>query len=288
VWAGLLIGSSLAPAFVVADESTSDLYVHNDDGFISLSAQNVPAQDVLLEIATQSDLKLVQRLVLDRDISLTVERQGLTDVLGLILENDSYQLYQGASSEDDSGPGEAIPGVLWVFSEGSALAPAATAFFETVIFLGDIGAKKEAIRELRRLGTRDAVQTLSLALGDEDARVRNAAIEALSRIGGDEALAAIASAAMHEDARIRGKAADALATVGGYSSAEYLNLALYDEDPNVRASVIDSLGDLGDEQSIQTIRRALLDPDPAVRERAVEVLDELEDDAAFRALFPPD
>ncbi len=46
---------------------------------------------------------------------------------------------------------------------------------------GEVGEKKEAILNLGRLGTPDAVQALSLALGDEDARVRKAALEALSQ-----------------------------------------------------------------------------------------------------------
>ena len=257
-----------------------------DDGLVSLTARNVPVQDVVREIAAHSDLRLVQHLVPDRVVNLVLERQPLPVVLDEILRNDSYLLYQSVSSEDATD--KAIPGVLWIFSEGSALAPAATEFFETVLLQGGVGEKKEAIRELRRLGTPDAVQTLSLALGDEDSRVSNAAMEALSRIGGDEALAAIASAAMDQDPRVRGKAADAMAAAGGYSSTEYLKLALYDEDPRVRASVIDSLGDLGDDRSIRAIQQALHDPDPEVRERAADVLEELEDEAAFRVLFPPD
>jgi len=287
-WAGLLIFSSLVPAFVVADEGISDLQVRVDDGLVSVIAQDVPVRDVLREIAVKNDLRLVQHVVLDRLVSLTIERQPLPDVLDEILEDDSYQLYQGVSGEDDSDPDEAVPGGLWIFSEGSALAPEATMFFEAVIYQGTVGEKKEAIRELRRLGTPSAIQTLSLALSDDDTRVSNAAMEALSRIGGDEALAAIASASMDEDSRVRGKAAYAMAMAGGYSSTEYLKMALQDEDPRVRVSVIDSLGDIGDDYSIRVIQRALQDPDIEVRERALEVLDELESDAAFQALFPAD
>jgi len=288
LWARLLILSSLVPPFAGADEGSGGLQVHVEDGLVSVIAQDVPVHDVLREIAVKNDLRLVQHIVLDRVVSLTIERQPLPDVLDEILEDDSYQLYQGVSGEGDSDADEAVPGGLWIFSEGSALAPEATMFFEAVIYQGTVSEKKEAIRELRRLGTPSAIQTLSLALSDDDSRVSNAAMEALSRIGGDEALAAIASASMDEDSRVRGEAAYAMAMAGGYSSTEYLKMALQDEDPRVRASVIDSLGDIGDDYSIRVIQRALQDPDIEVRERALEVLDELESDAALQALFSTD
>lgn len=286
LWAGLLICSSLVPAFAAEQKNTGDLEVRIDGGLISVLAQNVPVQDVVREIAVQADLRLVQHVELDQTISLTIERQPLPDVLDLILKNDSYQLFQHVINETEADTPAAA--ALWVFSEGSALAPAETIFLETAIYNGTVGEKKEAIRELVSLGTPDAVQTLSVALGDDDPRVQNTAMEALSRIGGDDALSAIASAAMDADPRLRGKAANAMAMIGGYSTPEYLKLALRDGDPQVRAFVIDALGDVGNERSMQVIHEALQDPDPEVRERAEDVLEELADDAALRVLFRPD
>ena len=288
LWARLLILSSLAPLVAVADEDTGELQITVHEGLVSVTAREVPLQDVVQEIAVQHELRLVQHVTLDRLVSIEIERQPLPEVLDDILADESYQLYRLVGNEDDAGADKPIPGSLWIFSEGSALAPAAMLYFEAVVLEGNVGEKKEAIRELRRLGTADAVQTLSVALGDDDPRVRNAAMEALSTIGGDDALAAIASASMHEDPLVRGKAADAIAMADGYSSTEYLQIVLQDEDPRVRASVIDSLGDIGDERSLQVIQQALQDPHPTVRERALEVINELNDDAAFRALYPPE
>jgi len=273
---------------VTAEEGTGNLHVSVDAGLVSVIAEEVPLQDLVGEIAAKTKLRLVLYVVLDRRVSFSIDQQPLSAVLDEILDRDSYQLFQPAASHDDSNSNEAIPGSLWIFAEGSELASTATIFLETVIYQGTAGEKKEAIRELRRLGTPAAVRTLSLALGDDDARVSKSAMEALSRIGGDEALAAIASATMDADPRVRGKAAEAMAMAGGYSSAEYLKIALQDEDPRVRASVIDSLGDIGDDYSIQVIQRALQDPDLEVRERALEVLEELENDAVLQALFPPE
>lgn len=280
--------SSLAPFVSMADEHSSDLTVTVDDGLVSLTARNAPLEDVVREIAAQHDLRLIQHVALDRFVSFEIDQQPLADVLEELLEFESYQLYRAAEDDDAADADGPIPGSLWIFSEGSALAPAATFYFEVVVQEGSVGEKKEAILNLRRLGTPDAVRALSLALGDEDPRIRRAALESLAQIGGDEALAAIASASVDDDPRVRGNGTYALAMAGGYSSIEYLNLALRDENPIVRAAAIDSLGDIGDERSIGVIQQALRDPDPAVRERALEVINEINDDAAFRALYPPE
>lgn len=164
--------------------------------------------------------------------------------------------------------------------------PVRVDFLETVILQGAVGDKKVAIHELGQIGDSGAVAALSVALTDDDQRVRKAAGEALARIGGDDALAAIASASRDADPRERARAAEALALAGGYSAVDYLELALHDEDARVRATAIESLGDLGDSRAINIISAALRDPDPDVRERAANLLDQLNDDALFHVLYP--
>lgn len=164
--------------------------------------------------------------------------------------------------------------------------PARRDVFEIVLEQGTVGERKAAVRELRQLGTVDAIQTLSMALGDADQRVQKAAFEALSQIGGDEALAAIASATASNDPSARGRAVEALGNAGGYSATDYLELALHDEDPRVREAAVLALGDLNESQSLNIISVALRDPDEAVRQRALEMLDELNDEALFRTLYP--
>ena len=176
------------------------------------------------EIAAVNELRLVQHVGLERLVSVMIEREALPDVLDVLLGDDSYQLYQAVETAGDSDNGQQIPSALWVFSEGTVVATAATGFLETVILQGENGEKKEAIRELGRLGTDEAVQALSIALADKDSQVRKAAMEALSNVGGDEALAAIASASTAEDLRVRADATYALAMAGGYSSIEYLRI----------------------------------------------------------------
>lgn len=165
-------------------------------------------------------------------------------------------------------------------------APAKAAFLETVVLQASPGEKKSAIRELRLLGTDTAVRALSLALTDDDDRIREAALEALAAIGSDEALAVIASALRSEKPVDRAIAAEALALSEGYSAVDYLERFLHDEDPRVRAAAVESLGDIGDGRSLDIISMALRDNDPEVRERAVEILDQLDDEALFHTLYP--
>jgi len=283
--AGLLILGSLAPLFAGANERSGELSVQFDDGLVSLNAHNVAVQDVIQEIANQGNLRIVQHVALDRIITLAIDRQPLPEVLSAILRNDSYQLYQGVLNEDEIESLNPVPSTLWIFSKGTSLAPAATVFLEEVLYHGNYREKKEAIRELRRLGTSDAVHTLSFALSDEDPRVRNAAFEALSRIGGDEALAVIASASVDSDPWVRSLAANALSSGDAESAVQYLNLAFEDPDPKVRMAVIEAFADNPSEQAVAALSLALRDENPEVRMHAVDALDEIADEFAFQALM---
>ena len=290
LWAGLLLSSGLAPLFAGATESTDNMSVQFDDGLVSISASGVPVRYVIDAIADQAGLRLVENVELERQVTLDIDRQPLPDALALLLENDSYTLYQAMPSNEDDDDADIIPGTLWIFSEGSSLAPAATVFYEAVLFRGTFREKKEAIRELRRLGTPAAVQALSLALSDGDARVRDAALSALSRIGSDEALAAIASAAQDSDPRVRGEAAAALGSGDRETSAQYLAMALDDPDPRVRMAVIESLADVPfgavpSELAVATLRRALEDEDPEVRMSAVDAMEEIGGEVAYQTLM---
>lgn len=287
LWAGLLIISGLAPLFAVASESNVAMSVSVDNGLVSVIANNVTAGDLLQEIAQKAELRLLQHVELEQLITLNVRQNSLPDVLGQILSDDSFTLYQAIPGGDNDA--NVIPGTLWIFSEGSLLAPTATIFFEAVLDEGTYPEKKEAIRELRRLGTPAAVQALSLALGDPDTGLRDDALYALSQIGGDEALAAIASAGQDSDPRIRAEAAVALASGDSETSAQYLAMALDDPDPRVRMAVIESLADVPygtvpSEQAVAVIRGALEDEDYEVRMSALDALEEIGGEVAYRSL----
>ena len=284
LWAGLLLIGS--PVLSWAAGETDGFLVHCERGQVTLRADDVPLDFVLQELAAAASLRLTQHVSLDRRVTIDVYSARLADVLARLLPEESYQLYAADATAEELQDGEPIPGALWIFAKGSAFVPAAVAYLEIALVEGNLAEKREAIRELRRLGTPQAVQALSVALGDEHHSVREPAIEALLHIGGDDALAAIASVTAEPDPLVRGRAAEAFAMAGGDSAKAYLELALDDADPRVRAAALDSLVELNDEQTRSLIRTALQDPDPAVRARAMDVLQNLEDEAMFDALLP--
>lgn len=180
-----------------------------------------------------------------------------------------------------------IPQAMQSFEDDAVPDAIETAYLEVVLSQGNYSDKQAAIRELKRVASSDAIQVLTYALRDDDARVRTAALEALASLGVDEATAAIGSLSADPDFRVRADATLSLAMAGGPSATEYLKLAIHDPDPIVRMAAINSLSDMGDDYSVSVIQQALQDPDEMVRERALEVIDEINDDAAFRALYPP-
>ena len=289
LWAGLLVISGLAPSLAGGGETSDALSVTFADGRVSIFASNVPVGDVIDAIVDQAGLRLVEYIELDRRVTLDIDNQTLPDALAVLLENDSYALYEAMPGDDDDA--KVVPGTLWVFSEGTSLAPTATVFYEAVLYRGTFLEKKEAIRDLRRLGTPAAVEALSLAVADEDTRVRDAAISALSRIGSDEALAAIASVSLDSDPRARGEAAAALGSGDRETSARYLAMALDDPDPRVRMAVIESLADVPfgtvpDQLTVATLTRALQDENPEVRMSAVDAMEEIGGEVVYRTMMP--
>jgi len=276
VWAGLLILSGLAPLCADANERL-DLSVRIvGDDLLSLSVQHVPVRDVLQEIARTTDLKVVQFVAIDRLVTLSLERQPLSIVLDHILEGDSYQLYERQQEAAD---------ILWIFSEGSSLAPAATVYSEGLLFQGNVDERKEAIMVLQELGTPDAVRSLSLALADENTGVRNLAFDALAVINGEEALAAIASASMDLDPRVRGEAALALASSDSESAVQYLSIAYSDPNPIVRRSAVEGFADIPSKQSVRALGFALHDESPEVRMQAVDALENIGGDTVLQVLL---
>ena len=282
LWAGLLLFlGSPAHAFEDADS----LSVRVDGELVTLTAAGVPLRDVVDALAEQFGLRQVRHADLDEPVELVYADEPLPDVLRDILRGTSYQLYLAVADDPD-----AVPGTLWIFPEGSARAPAATVFLETVLYRGSPRERRAAIRELGRQASPAAVRALSLALADSNERVRGDALQTLERIGTDEAVAAIASVGLDSDPRVRAEAVSVLAPGNGEAATRYLAMALDDPDPRVRMAALEALADippnrLPDRLVIDALDRGLDDPDADVRIQAIESLEEIGGDVAYRALL---
>lgn len=290
--AGLARAGAVA-CFLAAPVLAEESYLADGDaglelrvaaGLVSISAQDVPLQDVLDEIASQSGLVLVQESPLPGRLTVAIERLSLRLALQRILRDSSYQLYEATLRPTADEASNDRPSTLWIFTKGTSTRSDAVEFLETAILEDDLRARKEAVKVLANIGSADVIGPLSLALADDDSSMRIAAIDALAAIGGEEALAALASAAMDDDAWVRGEAAYALAETGERSAAQYLALAMNDESPAVRASVAGAYAELPRENAIPALAIALRDPDPSVRLEAVEALEEIGGTAALQTL----
>lgn len=279
--AGLLIIGGFAPLFGAASQTTPPLAVTLGDGLVAVSARGVAAQAVLDEIAATGELRLIQDQAVDSIVDLETGPAPLARIVHELLPGRSYQLLEADADENDGEAG--LPRyTLWIFPANDTLAPAQTVSLEAVLLFGDWREKADAVRQLRMLGSVEAVETLCIALADPDANVRDPAFEALAGIGTDASLAAIASLQGHRDPQLRIKVADALSRTHSESALRYLELALRDPDPNVRVAAVDALAAVPHARSGALLRRALEDSNVLVREHAADALEDLGAALAYR------
>ena len=274
--AGLLVLGNPATAVGSHDQAASYLQVSVDTDHIGVTARNVATQDILYEIARLSDLKIVQYIPLQQAISLQFEQLPLRLALKRILAKDSYQLYQSQPTNSDELEGHSRSSTLWIFSEGSSDALTAATILESQLRTGNTRARIEAIKSLKKLGSPEAIDALSLALADEDSWIRGEAVNAFAEIGGDSSDAYLAQALKDEDAAVRATVVEALADDPGEHAVPALTLALQDPDPDVRMLAIDALEEIGGHAAYTSLALAREDPDPEIRDAISESLALLE------------
>jgi len=276
--AGLLASlAALVDSPAIAAEAV-DVRCRHD--VVQVDAADADTQAIVEAIAAACGLRYIGHAPVDGTTTLVTDDVSLSEVLERLLTDDSYQLLLAEPA--GSGP----RGTLWVFADGETLPAEAAILFETAMLQGTVAQRRQAVRDLRRHGSDDAVNLLALALVDPDRRIRDAAMEALAAIGSDAAVAALASAGSSLSAPDRAEAADMLAMTDAPLAIDYLEVALRDPDPAVRAAVLESLADVPDERGLPLVRAALEDPSVEVRQAALEVLEALDDERQFRALYP--
>jgi HEAT repeat protein len=272
------------PSSAYTATSYLDVEVSND--LVTLTAHNVGVRDILDEIARQSDLIVVSHGSLHTRITLELEQLPLFDAVRRVMRGESYLLYQAQESTGTGIAKHARQGTLWIFSDGPANDPDKTEtasysvgestsdveVLQSQLMSGDIRAKREAIKDLRKLNVNEAIAPLSYALVDEDKSVRVKAVYALANIGGEDAVAAMAIAAGDENSWVRAETAYALGTIGGDTAMQVLKHALRDPDSNVRETAIEALQDIGGMQSTRALAVALQDTDASLRVEAIEAL----------------
>lgn len=107
----------------------------------------------------------------------------------------------------------------------------------------DRSGREQAITELERIGSDEAVTAIAIAFADNDAELRRHAVESLGRIDNDKVVQLLGQALLGDrDPTVRLSAARCFAERNSEVSRAFLNTALKDKDERVRAFAGKALG----------------------------------------------
>jgi HEAT repeat protein/beta-lactamase regulating signal transducer with metallopeptidase domain len=119
---------------------------------------------------------------------------------------------------------------------------------------------------------RRVADALSLALNDENERVRQQAIQGLATMRDPRAVPALIKALQSRDAHVRRIAVSSLSQFDTPEAAQGLVVALKDENADVRRHAISALGRRRDDKYADALVGAMRDENPDVRRQAVAAL----------------
>jgi len=120
-----------------------------------------------------------------------------------------------------------------------------------------------------------AVDSLIVALGDQDRWLRKAVAETLGKSGSNRAVNPLITALGDKDSDVREAAAEALGRLDDTRAVESLITALRDSNSDVRKAAAGALGRLGDARAVQPLVATLRDIYGNVRSASAEALDRL-------------
>jgi HEAT repeat protein/beta-lactamase regulating signal transducer with metallopeptidase domain len=133
-------------------------------------------------------------------------------------------------------------------------------------------AKPQAADAVPDETRRRVADALSLALNDENERVREQAIQGLATMRDPRAVPALIKALQSRDVRLRRIAVGSLSQFDTPEAAQGLVTALKDENADVRRQAIRALGRRRDDKYADALVTAMRDENPDVRRQAVAAL----------------
>jgi DNA-binding transcriptional ArsR family regulator len=141
--------------------------------------------------------------------------------------------------------------------------------------------RKEILRLLAEASQELSVGSLSRALDDPDAAVRQSAAASLDGLGVDALLDAMTDAVLDNDHSVRATAFQTLEDMHGFAAIwDVGERVVGDPDPRIRRRALELITYGGAENAFDHLTRALRDPDPGVSELALALLAEFEDGPA--------
>jgi HEAT repeat protein len=273
-----LLGCGEAPDLPQPIERTSPttkdtlaLAVSVEDGLVTVRARDASIEAIVQEIARQDGLTVATHQLLDKRVTLDIERLPLEEALDRILRDGSFML---SATRDRSLAGDSSR-KLWVFSTASGAPPP----------LAVDNSIADQTKDPDSVSPDELTGPVSLALADSNATVRADAVSALGSAHDNPQAAALAHSALSDtDPAVREEAAYALGQIGGEMSLRALAQALRDPQRDVKQTAIEALASMGGDQAALALAPVLDDPDPRLRAAAVDALGEIAGDTAMRLL----
>jgi hypothetical protein len=276
----------------------SSSYVDVVDGSVTLRTHEVPLQELLTEIARQSNIEFLLQGELHERVTMEFHELPLPSAIGRILRNQSFAL-QYISTAGNQTDADIPPNRLWVFANGGQQLDRQKSTVGDVVATTlpspvdeqatrltfalaheDAELRLEAVSALPNLKGRRAPPVLeNAALHDWDPAMRVEALDALGDSGDHRVLPILEQPLYDPASQVRDAAIDAIANIGGGESIAALETALNSTDADVREEAVDALGDVGGATAIALLQQALADEQRSVREAAAEYLSELSDQA---------
>ncbi len=235
-----------------AEDSSFD--IHINDGLLTMNVKNVPLKKVLKKITNNKGIKMVslvsgEELIMANFSSLPIEK-GLKRLLS------DYNFAFVYSPEKSKNREHVI---------------------RKVIILSKIGKNQDRkVQPIIISKKKSSLESLSIALNDEDFDVREEALYSLAELKDERSIDLLTEALLNDkDGEIRAIAAMILGSIGSEIDIDSLIHALQDEDSEVRLSAVEAIGSIGGVRAIQVLEGSLSDEDDHVSEIAAEELKRL-------------
>jgi hypothetical protein len=263
-----------------ADQGEPSLFVDVDDGTATVIANDVPARDVLEELALQSGIIVYSRATLDTRVTYSIRENSIPGLIRRILKNRNFTLHYVS----DAATGLPVFGSrLWIFAENaSSMTPlwsVGQPAREWTLRYAAGDPEKNRLRAISGIATwEDSIDVdpdVLVAVNDPAVAVREEAVHVLGELHMPESLGYLKNALYDPERRVRVAAIGAIVESGGDDAVIILADLLNDQDQSIRSEVIHAMADIGGNVAHLFLRQALSDANEINRETAAGYLSEI-------------
>ena len=258
--------------FLVSGRAQSEalpFVVEWQDGQLSVTAEKVPLDQILYEVARKTGLKIEVPGEIEKEFSVKFSNFSLLEGLHRLLSRINHVILLQETSE--SPKWEMRVTRVMVLGEGSK--PLRTIHGEPEIEVED--GKTDGLPALYASAKQGDIGALKKALFNPNHTIQAVAFELLAQRDRKELVELLIDAAKSKEAEVRRQSLELLHyDYAGIAENKIvlaaLGKAVFDENTNVKDYAIKALAEHGGAEAMEHLRVALNDPEPAVRMMAIE------------------